>query len=73
MTHNLPIMKVTVNGHPHELPEGANVPALLQAIGLAKAVCAVEVNRTLVPRPRHETTALKEGDAVEVVALVGGG
>ena len=35
--------------------------------------CAVEVNRTLVPRSRHESHQLQDGDRVEVVTLVGGG
>ncbi|MGB2938329.1 MAG: sulfur carrier protein ThiS, partial [Phycisphaerae bacterium] len=34
---------------------------------------AVEVNRELVPRSRHGARALAEGDAVEIVTLVGGG
>ncbi len=34
---------------------------------------AVEVNRDVVPRPRHAEQLLNAGDAVEVVTLVGGG
>jgi thiamine biosynthesis protein ThiS len=34
---------------------------------------AVEVNCDLVPRRSFEATALKEGDQIEIVTLVGGG
>lgn len=66
-------MKITVNGEPRELPSDSTVRDLILRLGLAKAACAVEVNRQLVPRKAHETTVLQEGDVVEVVTLVGGG
>lgn len=71
--YNHRTMKITVNGEPRELPSDATVRDLIVHLGLAKAACAVEVNRQLVPRKAHETTVLKEGDNVEVVTLVGGG
>ena len=37
------------------------------------APCAVEVNRLLVPKRKHEQHQLIEGDTVEIVTLVGGG
>lgn len=66
-------MTITVNGEKRDIQPGATIPALLEAIGLGKAACAVEVNKTLVPRKKHQETALAEGDVVEVVSLVGGG
>ncbi len=66
-------MHVTVNNQTRELPEGATLADLLRACGLDRAPCAAEVNRTLVPRDRHEQTPLREGDAIELVTLVGGG
>lgn len=66
-------MQVTVNGEPVEVPEACTVRQFLAARRLEAAPCAVEVNRTLVPRARHEAHLLRPGDAVEVVTLVGGG
>lgn len=66
-------MTVTVNGQPREVPEGSTVRELLEALGLGKAACAVEVNQSLVPKARHASTPLSGGDRVEVVTLVGGG
>lgn len=65
-------MRVTVNGEAREIPVGSTVRDLLDAIGV-KGTAAVERNLELVPRARHATEALADGDALEVVRLVGGG
>ena len=64
---------LTVNGSPRRGADGLSVAALLVECGLAGKPCAVEVNKTLVPKSRHATTVLKDGDVVELVTLVGGG
>jgi sulfur carrier protein len=66
-------MNVTVNGNREQLPDGHTVAALLEKLGLAARPVAVEVNRKLVRKKDHTVVALSEGDAVEVVTLVGGG
>ena len=66
-------MQVTVNGNPMDLPEGATVRQVIERLGLAKAACAAEVNKTLVPRREQEKHTLAQGDTLEVVSLVGGG
>jgi sulfur carrier protein len=43
------------------------------ALPLPRGPTAVEVNRVLVPRSQHASRVLAEGDAIEVVTLVGGG
>ena len=66
-------MTLVVNGQSKELPSGTSVADLVREMGLEKAACAVEVNKRLVPKAMHAGKALAEGDAVEVVTLVGGG
>lgn len=66
-------MQVTVNGNPMELDDGATVRQVIKRMGLDKAACAAEVNKTLVPRRAQESHTLAEGDTIEVVSLVGGG
>lgn len=66
-------MRVLVNGTERELAAGATVAGLLAALGLASERVAVERNGQLVPRARHASTALADGDRLEVVTLVGGG
>ncbi|MBP0939624.1 sulfur carrier protein ThiS [Pseudomonas alliivorans] len=66
-------MHIQLNGESFELPDGATVAALLTRLELAGRRVAVEVNLDIVPRSQHETTALSEGDQVEVVHAIGGG
>jgi sulfur carrier protein len=66
-------MQISVNGELRELPDGATVASLIEAIGLDPRQLAVERNLELVPRAQHAATALADGDRVEVVTLVGGG
>jgi sulfur carrier protein len=66
-------MRLSVNGAQRELPAGATVADLLRELGLAPERVAVERNERLVRRTEHASTALAEGDRLEVVTLVGGG
>ena len=65
-------MKVRVNGEDRDLPEGATVSAVLTELGFTGLV-AVELNGEVVRRKDHPETAIREGDALEVVHFVGGG
>ena len=62
-----------VNGEPHAMDAGATVADLVATLGLGPRRIAVEVNRTVVPRPEYDVTALRDGDAVEIIHFVGGG
>ena len=66
-------MRVMVNGEERELHKEATIVDLLKEIGLAETLVAVECNKEIVPRAQHATTALQDGDRVEVVHFVGGG
>jgi thiamine biosynthesis protein ThiS len=66
-------MQIEVNGERREVPAGITVAALLAQLGVAAGPVAVERNRAIVPRAQHASTALCEGDRVEVVQFVGGG
>jgi sulfur carrier protein len=66
-------MTIHVNGEAREIADGANVAELLTTLGVTQPHVAVELNLEVVPRARHSATALREGDRLEVVTLVGGG
>ncbi len=66
-------MQIFVNSESRHAVEGTTVAQLLQALGLEGKIVAVEVNLRLVPRAQHAGCALREGDRVEIVTLVGGG
>lgn len=66
-------MRLTVNGEPADVPEGATVADLVRRLELRSEQVAVEVNRQVVRRGDHATVVLAPGDVVELVTLVGGG
>jgi thiazole synthase len=67
------MLHLTINGEPRTLPASLTLAELLDQLGFDRRRIAVEVNRELVPRTRHDQQPLSDGDAVEIVTLVGGG
>ena len=65
-------MRVQVNGDTREVAAGT-ILELVQEMGLDPRKVAVERNLEIVPRSLHATTALAEGDRIELVVFVGGG
>ena len=66
-------MQITVNGKPHQLQPSTTVEQLLSELQIERRYCAVERNQELVPRAQHADCQLTDGDALEIVTLVGGG
>ena len=66
-------MKVFANGSAVEVPAGASVEDLLQALGLGGRWVLVERNGEPVERRHLATTTLAEGDRLELVRAVAGG
>lgn len=67
-------MDITLNGRPRALAaDQPSIAALLEAEGLASRRVAVEVNGEIVPRGRHGSHLLQDGDRVEIVHALGGG
>ena len=65
-------MRIQVNGEPLEVV-AATVVALVEELGLDVRKVAVERNLEIVPRSLHGSTAIMDGDRIEVVQFVGGG
>ena len=66
-------MKITLNGEPFEIVGAPTVAELLQHLDIDARRVAVEHNLVVLKRGTFETTALAEGDEVEIVNFVGGG
>ena len=66
-------MRLTVNGAGAELADGTTVDQLVQARAEEHRRVAVARNGDVVPRSAWSTTALRDGDAVEVLVAVAGG
>ena len=66
-------MKIRINGEEKEIKEGLSLAALLDELQIRPGRVVVELNRNIIAREAHGSTALKEGDALEIVHFVGGG
>ena len=64
---------LTINGDRRELPDLPNVAALVEHLGMKGDRVAIELNLDIVPRDRWISTALNDGDRLEIVHFVGGG
>ncbi len=66
-------MNIQLNGEQKEVSEGSTVASLLSSLGIGVERVAVEVNLDIVPRARHATHVINDGDRIEIVQFVGGG
>lgn len=67
------MLHVSVNGESRSIADNSTIADLLQELKINSRYCAVEQNREIVPREEHDRTRLNDGDALEIVTLVGGG
>ncbi|MES9856201.1 MAG: sulfur carrier protein ThiS [Sedimenticola sp.] len=66
-------MLIYINSEEREIPDDANMAALINLLELGDQRIAVEVNETLVPRSTFDHHALLPEDKVEIVRAIGGG
>lgn len=66
-------MIVIANGTPTELPAGAALSDLVEALGLGVTWVVAERNGEAVPRGAMASTTLHDGDRIELVRAVAGG
>jgi thiazole synthase len=68
-------MRIALNGESRELPEGATLADAARAAGAGEGGrgFAVALDGEVVPRGEWGSTALREGQAVEVLAAIQGG
>jgi sulfur carrier protein len=64
---------ISVNGDPHEVPEGCTLERLLGLLDLHDRRVAVAINRGIVPRARYAVSVIADGDRIEILEAVGGG
>lgn len=66
-------MNITLNGENRLIDTGLTVSGLIEQLGFQGKRIAVERNGEIVPRSAHASTALLDGDNLEIVVAVGGG
>jgi sulfur carrier protein len=66
---------ITVNGTEAQLPEGARIADVLDALGVepGRRGVAIAVDGEVVPRTQWDSTSLAAGARVEVVQAIQGG
>ena len=67
------MLTIQFNGQSKQVEERTTVEELLLAAGVPIKFCAVERNLEIVPKNEYGSLTLNDGDAIEVVTLVGGG
>lgn len=65
-------LKLTINGQEREV-QSNTLSELITELEIASPHFAVAVNLQVIPKTRHATTAIQDGDAIEIVHAVGGG
>jgi sulfur carrier protein len=66
-------MTITLNGEKKEIPENITVHGLLEILNIQHQRVAVELNEAIVKKDTYDSTALRDGDILEVVSFMGGG
>ena len=66
-------MVITVNGEDRAVPGEATVAAIVGAFAPSAKGIAVAVNAEVVPRSEWDTTAVSDGDQIEVLTAAQGG
>ncbi len=65
-------MKIQLNGEEKEIA-ATTVAQLIAELGLETRMLAVECDLEVVAKSAYATTALKEGNRIEIVHMIGGG
>ncbi len=66
-------MSITLNGEKRSVPDGSAVSDLLARLGLPQKTVLVEQNGRPLSREVLGTTAVCEGDCIELIQMVAGG
>ncbi|MGV4985120.1 sulfur carrier protein ThiS [Streptomyces sp. NPDC001709] len=66
-------LSISVNGERREVAAGTALDAVVRSLVAAPSGVAAALNETVVPRAQWASTALAEGDRVEVLTAVQGG
>ena len=67
------LMNILLNGEPHTIEDNAYISTLIGQLNLVDKRLAVEVNREIIPKSKHDQHIIHEGDTIEIVYAIGGG
>jgi sulfur carrier protein len=70
----MPTLQLQVNGEPRQLsPAPANLAAVIEQLGHHPRLVVVEFNGLILTPDRWDSQAVRDGDTLEIVTIVGGG
>ena len=67
------MIEIRINGTEKAFPSPLTVAGLIDQLGYTGKRIAIERNGEIVPKSQHASTALVQGDQLEIVVAVGGG
>ena len=67
------MIALQINGKEVRLESPTPLLSYLETLGVSPRAVAVEHNGVIIERDAYATTTLGDGDAVEIVRMVGGG
>ncbi len=66
-------MQIIVNGESRTLTQALSLVELLEQLHMGERRVAIELNGEIVPRSRHGSTTVADGDKLLIVQAIGGG
>ncbi len=66
-------VKATINGEPHELPDGMTIAGILERVRAPERGIAVAKNDRVVRRSAFGEEPVNDGDRIEIIRAVAGG
>jgi thiamine biosynthesis protein ThiS len=66
-------MQIVLNGNETTLPSEMTLAELVEHLGVDRRLVALAHNGEVIPRDTYEQVTVRNGDAVEIVRMVGGG
>ncbi len=67
------IMQIQLNGENRPLDNDTSLLQLLESLDLIGKRLAIEINGEIIPKSKHASHQLQDGDRVEIVHAIGGG
>lgn len=67
------MITVDINGTAHSVPEDSSLLKIVETLGIDAATVVADVSGEIIPRESFAAKIIHEGDAIELVRIVGGG
>ena len=68
-----PLIDITINGHPRNFVPGTNLRECVECFSEVRARGAVFINKKFIPKDQYDSTAVHQGDSINIVYFLGGG